>query len=112
MRAPATLKPHRFTLVLSGIGEVTEGIANALYEAGCDDAGVGSCEGVVSVDFGREAGSLGAAIGSAVDDVERVGFTVARVEVESVRNEPESPGLPLRTLNGPGATPPGPARPS
>ena len=78
---PATLKVYSFTLVLSGPSEVTEGLANALYESGCDDAGVGSCEGVVTVDFDREAESLGDAIGSAVKDVERAGFSVARVDV-------------------------------
>jgi hypothetical protein len=80
---PGTLKTYTFTLVLSGLAEVTEDIANALYEAGCDDAGVGSCEGVLTVDFDREAESLGSAVGSAITDVERAGFTVARVEVEA-----------------------------
>ena len=53
------------------------------FEAGCDDATPGSCGGVVMVDFDREAGSLGDAIGSAVKDVQRAGFDVSRVEVES-----------------------------
>jgi hypothetical protein len=78
---PATLETYTFSLVLSGPSELTEDIANALFEAGCDDAGVGSCEGVLSVDFDREAESLGDAIGSAVKDVERAGFAVARIEV-------------------------------
>jgi hypothetical protein len=82
---PATLKTFAFTLVLSGPSELTEDIANALFEAGCDDAGVGSCEGILTVDFDREAESLGKAIGSAVEDVERAGFAVARVEVDPAR---------------------------
>jgi hypothetical protein len=81
-RMPVTLKTHRFTLILSGVDELTDELANALYEAGCDDAGVGSCEGVVTVAFDREAESLGDAIGSAVKDVSLAGFSVARVEVE------------------------------
>jgi hypothetical protein len=88
---PATLKIHRFTLILGGFAEKTDDefdnafddLANTLYGAGCDDAGVGSCEGVVSVAFDREAESLGDAIGSAVKDVERAGFAVARVDVEN-----------------------------
>ena len=76
-----TTKAYTFSLILSGPTELTEDIANALYEAGCDDAGVGSCEGIVSVDFDREADSLGDAIGSAVKDVERAGYAVARVDV-------------------------------
>jgi hypothetical protein len=74
---------YTFTLVLSGIPEVTEDIANALYEAGCDDAGVGSCDGVLTVDFDREAESLADAIGSAVKDVERAGYKVGRIVVDT-----------------------------
>jgi hypothetical protein len=80
---PATLKSFTFTLVLAGVTEITDDIANALYDAGCSDAGVGSCEGIVSIDFDREAESLSAAIGSAVADVERAGFKVARIDVSS-----------------------------
>jgi hypothetical protein len=36
---------------------------------------------VLSVDFDREAESLGDATGAAVKDVERAGLAVARVEV-------------------------------
>jgi hypothetical protein len=57
-------------------------MADALFEAGCDDSSPWSSEGVVSVAFDREAESLGDAIGSAVKDVERAGFAVARVDVE------------------------------
>jgi hypothetical protein len=78
---PATLKTHSFRLTLAGVSEVTDAMENALFESGCDDAGVGSCDGVVSLDFEREAGCLGDAIGSAVKDVERAGFAVARVDV-------------------------------
>jgi hypothetical protein len=76
---------HRFTLVLSGASEITEEVADALFEAGCDDASPASCNGVVSVDFDREAESLGDAIGSAVKAVERAGYAVARVDVEEGR---------------------------
>ena len=79
---PATLKSYAFTVVLAGVDELSEAIAEALYGAGCDDAGVGSCEGVVTVDFDRESECLGDAIGSAVKDVAKAGFGVARVEVD------------------------------
>jgi hypothetical protein len=36
----------------------------------------------VLLDFDRKAESLGDAIGSAVKDIEKAGFKVARVEVE------------------------------
>ncbi len=78
-----TTKTHSFSLILSGVTEITPAMAEALFEAGCDDSSPGSCEGLVSVEFDREADSLGDAIGSAVKDVERAGFAVARVEVEN-----------------------------
>jgi hypothetical protein len=76
-----TLKTHSFRLTLAGVTGITDAMSDALYGGGCDDAGVGSCDGVVTVDFDREADSLGDAIGSAVKDVEHAGFTVARVDV-------------------------------
>jgi hypothetical protein len=66
---------------LAGVSEITAEMAEALF-AGCDDSNPWSSEGVVSVGFDREAASLGEAIGSAIKDVERAGYTVARVEVK------------------------------
>jgi hypothetical protein len=74
-------RSYAFTIILAGVDELTPEVADALFEAGCDDAGVGSCEGVLTVAFHREAGSLAKAIGSAVADVERAGLAVARIEV-------------------------------
>ena len=80
--ATTTTKTHSFTLILAGVTEITVDMADALFEAGCDDASPGSSEGIVSVDFDREADSLGDAIGSAVKNVARAGFKVARVDIE------------------------------
>lgn len=73
---------YTFTLVLAGVDELTPEMADALFEAGCDDSTPASCDGVVHVHFDREAESLGDAIGSAVKDVVRAGFAVARVDVD------------------------------
>lgn len=75
------MKEHEFTVILSGISEITDEAANALFEAGCDDGSPGSCDGVVSVDFHRDAPSLEEAIQSAVSDVRKAGFRVERVEI-------------------------------
>jgi hypothetical protein len=83
--ATTTTKTYSFTLILAGVTEITVAMADALFEAGCDDATAGSCEGIVSIDFDREAESLGKAIGSAITDVERAGFAVARVDVEAAK---------------------------
>jgi hypothetical protein len=69
-------------LTLAGKEEFTDAKADALYEAGCDDGTLVSRCGVASVGFAREAESLGDAIGSAVKDVEKAGFKVAKVEIE------------------------------
>jgi hypothetical protein len=84
--AATTAKTYSFTLILAGVTEITVDMADALFEAGCDDASPASCEGVVSVDFDREADSLGDAIGSAVKDVERAGYAVARIIVEEAND--------------------------
>jgi hypothetical protein len=73
---------YDFTLILSGEHEFTPELADALYEAGCDDASVRSEEPTVYLDFHREAGSRGDAIGSAVKNVEAAGYTVARIDIE------------------------------
>jgi hypothetical protein len=73
---------YDFTVVLCRGTELTEELADALFAAGCDDGSPGSREGVVSVDFHREADSLEAAIRSAITDVQKAGCTVARLEME------------------------------
>ena len=80
--ATVVQKTHAFTLILSGVRELAPEMADAIFAAGCHDATPSSCNGVVSVDFDREAESLGDAIGSAVKDVVRAGFAVARVDIE------------------------------
>jgi hypothetical protein len=78
-----TTKIHEFTFTLAGVEELTVEVADVLYEAGCDDCTPHSEGPVVFLDFHREAASLGQAIGSAVEDVERAGFAVKCVVVES-----------------------------
>jgi hypothetical protein len=72
-----------FQLVLVNVSSMTEDIADALYEAGCDDAMAFSSEGVAAVGFSREAANLEQALRPAIVAVERAGFTVARVQLLS-----------------------------
>jgi hypothetical protein len=74
-----------FALILAGVDEFTVELADRLYEAGCDDATFGTSNGVHFGRFRREAGSLGEAVGSAIRDVERAGFTVARVDMDATK---------------------------
>lgn len=76
------MQMHDFTVVLSGITEVTDDAANALYEAGCDDGSFASRDGIAFVMFHRDAPTLREAIDSAIDDVKQAGFGVLRVETE------------------------------
>ena len=71
-----------FTLILRDFAEMTDALANALYDAGCADATAGSSCGVVRVSFSREAATLQEAIQSAVRDLRQAGCEVARVEID------------------------------
>jgi hypothetical protein len=70
-----------FTLVATGVDEER---LDALYEAGCDDATVGLDVGNSEIAFDREAPSLLQALSTAIDDVERAGASVVRVESDSL----------------------------
>ncbi len=74
---------YEFTLILKGQLELTEEIADELFEAGCNDGTPGICNGVFSIDFHREANSLEEAIRSAIANVKSAGYKVDRVEIEA-----------------------------
>ena len=77
------MSKYDFTLILTGSLELTDDLADALFAAGCDDGTPGTCHGVFSIDFHREAGSLEEAIRSAIVDVRTAGYEVARVEIDA-----------------------------
>ncbi|MBJ7610547.1 MAG: hypothetical protein JF887_14135 [Candidatus Dormibacteraeota bacterium] len=73
---------HRFTLILAG--NVDEHLDD-LFEAGCDDATVGSVDGVHFAEFDREASSLTEALASAISAVESVPtLRVKRIEPDDL----------------------------
>lgn len=70
---------HSFTLILDVDPDHVEGpLADALFEAGCDDALLGVADGVVHLDFDREAPSLVDALSSAIGAVQSTGVRVLR----------------------------------
>ncbi|MDA1053279.1 MAG: hypothetical protein O3C40_22740 [Planctomycetota bacterium] len=77
------MKKYEFSLILKGSLELTEEIADQLFEAGCDDGTPGTCNSVFSIDFHREAASLEAAITSAIQNVRKAGYDVERVQIEA-----------------------------
>ncbi|MGD0896524.1 MAG: hypothetical protein ABR915_01730 [Thermoguttaceae bacterium] len=72
-----------FELVLSPGTVLTDDMAEALFESGCDDGTVGACNQTVSILFSRRAESLESAIRSAVADVQKAGCTAAEVRLEA-----------------------------
>lgn len=71
---------QQFTLIVEGADLRSGPVAEALFEAGCDDATIGSIDETHHIDFDREAASLGGAILSAVRDVGKVkGLRVTHV---------------------------------
>lgn len=72
---------YEFSLVLTG-ARIDEEDVDKLYEAGCGDASVLTRDGVTRIQFDRISNSLDEALSSAIQCVEKVGFAVARVEIE------------------------------
>jgi hypothetical protein len=79
------MKKHEFTLILSGVSELTPALADALFEATDGDIEFSMCEGIATLDFVRTAPTLREAITSAIRDVEGAGAgaRVVRVEPEA-----------------------------
>jgi hypothetical protein len=73
---------YEFSLILKEGTEITEELADELFEAGCDDSTPGTFCGTPYVSFHREAESLESAIRSAVADVQKAGCVVVRVQIE------------------------------
>jgi len=74
---------HRFTLIPSGVSEITPELADALYSATGGDIEFNMRDGVAFLEFDRTAGSLHDAITTAITQVEGAGVGVKVVRVES-----------------------------
>ena len=73
---------YEFSLILKEGTEITEELADELFDAGCDDGTPGTFCGTPYVSFHREANSLESAIRSAVADVQKAACVVERVQIE------------------------------
>ena len=89
---------YSFSLTLSGIteipvevtdaqfntriAEVMDEICGRILAVGCDDSFLSARGQTYLLGFDREAESLADAVGSAIRDVEKAGYKVARIEVE------------------------------
>jgi len=77
------MKTYLFTIYLRGLDDISEELADRLYEAGCDDCLPCSGNGLAYARFSREAATLDAAISSALADLARAGCQADRVEIVS-----------------------------
>jgi hypothetical protein len=71
---------YEFQLILGNITSMSDEIADALFDAGCDDGTPFSGQGTAAIGFSRESESIEQAIRSAIADVNKAGYIVARVE--------------------------------
>ena len=74
---------HRFTLILSGVSEITPELADALYAATGGDIEFNMRDGVAFLEFDRASSSLRDAVTSAISQVEGAGVGARVVRVES-----------------------------
>ena len=72
-----------FTVVPTSETDMSEELAEALLEAGCDDCTPIVSNGMPLICFHREAVNMHEAIRSAVADVQRAGCKVSRVLIEA-----------------------------
>ena len=79
------MKTYAFSLILSGVSEMTSELADALYEATNGEIEFELRDGVASLEFERKAATLKDAITSAIREVETAdaGVRVARVDSEA-----------------------------
>jgi hypothetical protein len=76
-------REHDFTLILTGITELTPEAEDAFFEAGCDDATLSVRYGRVFATFTRSAPSLKDAILSAIRDVRKANLGAAVLRVDA-----------------------------
>jgi hypothetical protein len=79
------MKTHTFTLILSGVAQITPELADALYAATQGDIELNLRDGVAFLEFDRTASTLREAITAAIREVEGadVGVRIVRVESEA-----------------------------
>ena len=84
----SSLPVHDFTVRTAGVSVMDEAVFDALFEAGCDDALVGTDPHGDYLDFGRAAPTIEEATASARAAIESVpGLRVLRVEPYGQQDE-------------------------
>lgn len=78
------MKTFEFSIIASGLDHAADDFEECFFEAGCDDGTIAFARGVIILTFAREAGSLEAAIASAIENVRSAGAQVERIEPDSL----------------------------
>ena len=73
---------HDFALIVGGVGELTQHVEDALFNAGCDDTTLSIQYGLLYVEFSRASTSLEEAIISAIDHVRNAGIGAEVLRVD------------------------------
>lgn len=68
-----------FSIIISGADPAADDFESAFYDAGCDDALVCVQNGLVFLDFSRNAETFTDAVTSAADDIEKAGAKAEQV---------------------------------
>jgi len=84
------MENYQFTLILSGVAEITSVLADALYAVTKGDVELNLCNNVALLEFDRKAASLQDAVNSAITQVESAGVGVRVVRVERQTQSPKS----------------------
>lgn len=74
---------YDFALIIGGVNELTQAIEDALFDAGCDDATLSICYGMLYMEFSRPAASLKDAILSAIRHVQKAGIGAEALRVDA-----------------------------
>ena len=77
------MKTYTFTLIISGVAEITPELADALFAATKGDIELNQRDGVVFLEFARTAPALREAVTDAILEVEGANLGVRVVRVES-----------------------------
>jgi hypothetical protein len=77
------MKAYQFTLILSGVAEITPELSDALYAATGGDIELNMRNDVAYIEFDRAADTLRDAVSSAITQVEGAGVGVRVLRVES-----------------------------
>lgn len=77
---PHSEETFHFSIQLNGVTEVNDEIERRIFvDAGINDATLSSSEGIVTLSFSRSAKSIVHAKASALEDIERAGYSPLRI---------------------------------